>query len=158
MHKPPTPTVPPGMLTFTTTSTGIFSPASATCTLAAGNAPNMAKCSVTYTPSATGKHRITGSYGGDSSHAKSIGAFLGNLSPQPGRSVLLTFNGFDLDDFDNGVGQLDVLVNGQLVADIPAGLNHLTGTGDYKPYQGVAVDFGPFDITSLLVTGQNTIL
>jgi len=152
------PTVPTGMVTFTTNSTGIFSPASATCTLAAGNAPNMAKCSVTYTPSATGKHRITGSYGGDSSHAKSIGAFLVNVRPQPGGSVLLTFNGFDLDDFDNGVGQLDVLVNGQLVADIPAGLNHLTGTGDYKPYQGVAVDFGPFDITSLLVTGQNTIV
>jgi len=71
---------------------------------------------------------------------------------------MLTFNGSDLDDFDSGVGQLHVLVNGQLVADIPAGLNHLIGTGDYQPYQNRAVNFGPFDITSLLVSGQNTIL
>src|SRR5947207_13150711 len=71
---------------------------------------------------------------------------------------MLTFNGSDLDDFDSGVGQLHVLVNGQLVADIPAGLNHPIGTRDYQPYQNSAVEFGPFDITSLLVSGQNTIL
>jgi hypothetical protein len=70
----------------------------------------------------------------------------------------LTFNGFDLDDFDNGVGQLQVLVNGQLVVDIPAGLNNLTGTGDFASYIGANVGFGPFDITDLLVQGQNTIL
>jgi len=70
----------------------------------------------------------------------------------------LTFTAFDVDDFDNGVGQLDVIVNGQLVTDIPAGLNHLTGTGDFKPYQDTVFNFGPFDITSLVVSGQNTIL
>jgi len=71
--------------------------------------------------------------------------------------VLLTFTGSELDDFDNGVGQLNVLVNSQLLVDIPAGLNHLTGSGDYDSYN-TAVFFGPFDITDLLVQGQNTIL
>src|SRR5207237_10430823 len=68
------------------------------------------------------------------------------------------FTGFELDDFNNGVGQLDVSVNGQLVVDIPAGLNHLTGTGDYKAYENAIINFGPFDITSFIVDGQNTIL
>ncbi len=72
--------------------------------------------------------------------------------------VKLTFQGFDLDDFDNGVGQLQVLVNGHLVVDIPAGLNHLSGTGDYLPYQNTWVSFGPFDVTSFVVQGQNTIV
>ena len=72
--------------------------------------------------------------------------------------VQLTFQGFDLDDFDNGVGQLQVLVNGHLVVDIPAGLNHLTGSGDYTPYMNRWVSFGPFDITSFVVQGQNTIV
>jgi hypothetical protein len=101
---------------------------------------------------------ITGSYGGDSTHAQSSGSFNLNVRSRPGGSVVLTFNGFELDDFDNGVGQLAVLVNGQLVVDLPAGLNGLTGTGDYKPYENVAVDFGPFDITNFVVNGQNTIL
>jgi len=65
----------------------------------------------------------------------------------------LTFTGFAVDDFDNGIGQLDVLVNGQLVVDLPAGLNHLTGTGDYQPYENAIVNFGPFDITNLVVDG-----
>jgi hypothetical protein len=152
------PTVPTGTVTFTTNSTGTFNPPSATCTLIAGNGPNQATCSVSYTPTVTGKHLITGSYGGDSSHSKSSDTFTVNVRSLPGESALLTFNGFNVDDFDNGVGQLDVLVNGQLVVDLPAGLNHLTGTGDYKPYENTAVDFGPFDITSFLVNGQNTIL
>ncbi len=72
--------------------------------------------------------------------------------------VKLTFQGFNLDDFDNGVGQLQVFVNGHQVVDIPAGLNHLTGTGDYAPYTNRWVSFGPFDITSFVVQGQNTIV
>jgi PKD repeat protein len=72
--------------------------------------------------------------------------------------VLLTFSGFDLDDFENGVGQLQVFVNGNLVVDIPAGLNHLSGSGDYGPYDNTWVNFGPFDITGFVVQGQNTIL
>jgi len=63
-----------------------------------------------------------------------------------------------MDDFDNGVGQLQVYVNGHLVVDIPAGLNHLTGTGDYTPYTNRWVKFGPFDITSFVIQGQNTIV
>jgi len=101
----------------------------------------MATCSVSYTPTVAGRHVISGSYGGDASHAKSSGSFTVNVRSATGGPVLLTFNGFDFDDFDDGVGQLAVLVNGQLVADIPAGLNHLTGTGDYRPYENAAVDF-----------------
>ena len=62
-----------------------------------------------------------------------------------------------MDDFDNGVGQLQVFVNGHLVVDIPAGLNHLTGTGDYTPYTNRWVKFGPFDITSFVVNGRNNV-
>jgi len=101
---------------------------------------------------------ISGAYSGDSGHNTSSGSFTVNVRPLPGMTVLLTFTAFDVDDFDNGVGQLNVLVNNQLVVDIPAGLNHLTGSGDFKPYEGAIVNFGPFDITSFIVNGQNTIL
>jgi len=116
----------------------------------------MATCSVSYTPKVTGKHLISGAYGGDSSHETSSGSFTLNVRIQRGGPVLLTFNGFELDDFDNGVGQLQVLVNGQLVVDIPAGLNHLTGSGDFDAYD-TNVFFGPFDITSFVVPGRNSI-
>ena len=124
------PTVPTGTVTFTTNAAGTFSPASAICTLVAGNAPKMATCSVSYSPTVSGKQLITGSYNGDSSHAKSSGGFTVNVRSPLSGSVLLTFNGYDLAYVENGVGWLAVLVNGQLVADIPAGLNHLTGTCD----------------------------
>jgi PKD repeat protein len=75
-----------------------------------------------------------------------------------GNPVQLSFQGFNLDDFDNGVGQLQVTVNGHLVVDIPAGLNHLSGTGDFSAYDHVWVSFGPFDITSFVVQGENTIV
>jgi len=101
---------------------------------------------------------ITGSYSGDLGHAPSSGSFTLNARSTPRGQTLLTFRGFDLDDFDNGLGQLQVLVNGQLVVDIPAGLNSLTGTGDYTPYTDTSVRFGPFDIAGLVVQGQNTIL
>ena len=81
-----------------------------------------------------------------------------SVSARTGQPVLLRFKGFDLDDFDNGVGQLQVYVNGNLVVDIPAGLNHLTGSGDYTPYEKTWIDFGPFDITSFVRQGQNTIV
>jgi len=92
------PTVPTGTVTFTTNSAGTFNPASATCTLAAGNAPKMATCSVSYTPTVTGKQLITGSYGGDSSHAKSSGGFAVNVRPPPSGSTLSTFRSFQLDE------------------------------------------------------------
>jgi hypothetical protein len=101
---------------------------------------------------------ITGTYSGDSGHKTSSASFAVNVRSSQGKQVLLTFTGFSLDDFNNGVGQLDVLVNGQLVVDIPAGLNHLTGTGDFKPYENTIVNFGPFDITRFMVNGQNSIL
>src|SRR5262249_9356700 len=71
--------------------------------------------------------------------------------------VILTFRAFDADDFENGVGELQVSVNGNLVVDIPAGLNHLTGSGDYSPYTQTWVSFGPFDISSFITPGKNII-
>jgi len=118
----------------------------------------MATCSVSYTPTVTGHHLIAAAYRGDVTHQASSDSFGVNVRSLQGNQVLLTFTGFELDDFNNGVGQLDVSVNGQLVVDIPAGLNHLTGTGDYKAYENAIINFGPFDITSFIVDGQNTIL
>ncbi len=53
---------------------------------------------------------------------------------------------------------MNVLVNGQIVVDIPAGLNHLTGTGEFDPYEDTWVSFGPFDITSIVTQGKNSIV
>lgn len=100
---------------------------------------------------------ITGSYSGDTGHAHSSGTFVLNVRSPPKGHTTLTFTGFNLDDFDNGIGQLQVFVNGQLVADIPAGLNQLGGSGDYNAYADTRVAFGPFDITGLLVSGQNSV-
>lgn len=100
---------------------------------------------------------ITASYSGDAAHAQSSDVFVLNVRAPPKGHTTLTFTGFNLDDFDNGIGQLQVLVNGQLVADIPAGVNQLTGSGDFNAYADTTVVFGPFDITALLVNGQNTV-
>jgi PKD repeat protein len=116
-------------------------------------------CTVTFTGVAVGTATVTGTYGGDSTHDGSVGTSdTITVSSPTGNPVLLTFRGFDLDDFDNGVGQFQVLVNGHLVVDIPAGLNHLSGSGDYAPYMRTWINFGPFDITSFVVQGQNTIV
>jgi PKD repeat protein len=77
------------------------------------------------------------------------------ISTVTGTTTQLTFDAFDIDDFSNGVGQLSVLVNGHLVVNIPTGQ---TGSGDYKPYDDIWVHFGPFDITSFIVPGENTIV
>jgi len=121
-------------------------------TLNGSNASNVMVFDTGSTPPGNYTITITGASGSLSHSATTT------VTVSGARSVLLTFNGFDLDDFDNGVGQFQVLVNGQLVADIPAGLNNLTGTGDFAPYVGTTVNFGPFDITALLVQGQNTVL
>ena len=65
-----TPSTPTGLVTFRTNSTGTLTPATG-CTLAASTTTGVAACSVTYTPSSTGHHGISGSYGGDSTHAAS---------------------------------------------------------------------------------------
>jgi len=72
-----------------------------------------------------------------------------------GKVVLLTFQGFDIDDCDNGVGQLNVTVNGQQVVNLPP---CPVSTGDNTAFTNKFVSFGPFDITSLVVQGQNTIV
>src|SRR5207237_3562509 len=75
-----------------------------------------------------------------------------------GNPILLTFNGRDIDDFENGIGQLQVLVNGHLVVDIPAGLNHLSGSGDYASYEVKWIVFGTFDFKSIVVLVKNAVL
>ena len=118
----------------------------------------MSTCSVSYTGTVVAHHLITGSYSGDSSHALSSGSFNINVRSVPPGKTTLTFAGFDLDDFENGLGQFQVLVNDHVVAEIPAGVNKLTGSGDYGPYHDVWVNFGPFDVTSFVVQGQNTVV
>jgi hypothetical protein len=107
----------------------------------------------------TGSFSFQAVYSGDANNNANISSCepLTVTSPT-GTAVLLTFSGFNLDDFDNGVGQFQVFVNGNSVVDIPAGLNHLTGSGDFAPYTDTWVKFGPFDITSFVVQGQNTIV
>jgi len=97
---------------------------------------------------------VTGA-SGSLSHSTSVTFAVTSPTGQP---VLLTFQAFDIDDFENGTGQLQVFVNGHLVVDLPSGLNHLSGSGDYAPYDNTWINFGPFDITSFVVQGQNTIL
>jgi PKD repeat protein len=71
-------------------------------------------------------------------------------------AVTLSFQTHDCDDYEHGVGQLDVLANGNLVVNIPAGLFHLAGSGDYAPYTDAWVQLGPFNIATL--QGQNTLV
>jgi hypothetical protein len=143
--------------TGTVTLTATANAASLSCTLspatvAGGSGTSTLSC----TGSAVGSFlvNVTG-VSGSLTHSVSV-AF--NVTSPTTKPVLLTFQGFDLDDFDNGTGQLQVFVNGHMVVDIPSGLNHLTGSGDYRPYDNRWVNFGPFDITSFVVQGQNTIL
>ncbi len=100
------PRVPTGTVTFTTNATGTFSPA-ASCRLVAGNAPHTATCSVSYTPTVTGKQLITGSYSGDSSHTKSFGGFTVNIrSPRSGFALPKFKVTVVVDDFDSHDGLL----------------------------------------------------
>src|SRR3989441_368488 len=66
---------PTGTVGFTTSGTGTF--ATSPCTLTAGMTTGTATCSVTYTPtgSTARTDTITGSYGGDASHATSTNTF-----------------------------------------------------------------------------------
>jgi hypothetical protein len=145
---------------FSSSGAGTFTGSPCTISRPAGFVVPIATCQVTYSPTGAAARTdlITGGYSGDPTHATSTGSFQLTVTQPSGQAVLLTFQAFDIDDFDNGVGQLQVFVNGHLVVDIPAGLNSLTGTGDYLPYQNNWVSFGPFDITSFVVQGQNTIV
>jgi hypothetical protein len=138
-------------LSITTNSTNLSCTLSST-SITGGSGTSTLSC----TASSPGTYLSTVlATSGSLSHSASV-TFIATLPT--GKPVLLTFQGFDLDDFNNGVGQLRVFVNGNLVVDIPAGLNHLSGSGDFSLYDNTWVNFGPFDITSFVVQGQNTIL
>ncbi len=150
------PTMPSGTVDFSSDSSSSFT--GSPCTLSDSGAS--ASCPVSYTPTSlgSGTHTITARYSGDPTHSTSSGAFRLTVTSPPSGEVDLTFQAFDCDDFQHGVGQLDVLINDQLVVNIPAGLNHLHGTGDYAPYDGTWVSFGPFHVTSLVTPGTNTLV
>ena len=69
------PVTPTGTVTFTTNSTGTFTPSSGICTLSPGIAVDNATCSVTYTPTVHALHLITGIYVADSAHQTSSDVF-----------------------------------------------------------------------------------
>src|SRR2546422_1692596 len=77
------------------------------------------------------------------------------ITSPSGNRYLLRFNAFDADQYVNGVGELDVKINGHLVVNIPGGLLHLTGSGSYAPYNERWVAFGSFDISSFVIPGAN---
>jgi hypothetical protein len=62
-------TAPTGTMTFSTDSSGGFTPAN-TCTLGSPTS-NSSSCSVTYTPTSASTHIISGSYSGSTVHASS---------------------------------------------------------------------------------------
>jgi len=72
-----------------------------------------------------------------------------------GQAVILTFQGFDIDDCDDGVGQLTVLVNDKFVVNLPPCTDN---NGDNQQFMNQFASFGPFDITSFVVQGKNTIV
>jgi hypothetical protein len=125
-----------------------------TVTVGAGNSVGPSNV---VTPSTGGTYSFNTVYSGDVSNGPATNACEQLSVTSATQPILLTFRGFDLDDYDNGIGQFQVFVNGHLVVDIPAGLHNLSGSGDYAPYTDRWVSFGPFDITSFVVNGQNIV-
>src|SRR5207247_7685506 len=71
----------------------------------------------------TGNFSFNAVYSGDANNNGAQSACEPLTVASAGKAVLLTFSAFDADDFTNGIGQLQVFVNGHLVVDIPAGLS-----------------------------------
>ncbi|TMI33677.1 PKD domain-containing protein [Candidatus Bathyarchaeota archaeon] len=72
---------PTGSVSFASNSTGTFN--LLTCSLTATATAGAASCSVSYTPSIAGHHKMTGSYAGDSSHTGSSGSATVTVTTQP---------------------------------------------------------------------------
>jgi hypothetical protein len=146
-----------GSATYTVFSNGACTPPgniASRVTVTNGVVPN----SRAVTFNNTGSFSFQAVYGGDSNNNPTTSTCESlTVTSTEGTPVLLTFSAFNADDFDNGVGQLQVFVNGHLVVDIPAGLNNLSGTGDYTPYNLTWVKFGPFDISGFVFNGQNNV-
>jgi parallel beta-helix repeat protein len=142
-----------GTVTYNIFTTGGCTGTSAivsTATVTNGIVPNSA--SKTFTTA--GADSWNAVYSGDTNNS---GATSGceplTVNSPTTKPVLLSFQGFNLDDFDNGVGQLQIQVNGVNVTDIP----HFPGTGDYASYTNKWISFS-IDITSFVHLGQNTIV
>ncbi len=80
------------------------------------------------------------------------------VSVVPPPKVFLTFEAYDASNFKDGIGLLDVSLNGQLVVNVPGGLFQLSGTGHYGPFANIWVTLGPFEVTNLVVRGTNTLV
>jgi len=91
----------------------------------------------------------------DNDGASSPSSSIKVITAPSANRILLTFNAFDADQYVNGVGELDVKINGHLVVNIPGGLLHLTGSGSFAPYNERWVAFGSFDISSFVIPGAN---
>src|SRR5437867_83462 len=81
---------PSGSVGFVSNSTGTFSATS--CTLVSTSTAGVAKCSVSYTPSANGHHGITGTYGGDSTHVGSNGSATETVATQTAQPYALVIS------------------------------------------------------------------
>jgi hypothetical protein len=82
--------IPTGSVTWSSTSTGSFSPGS--CTIAGSG--GSATCSVSFIPSATGTHRVDASYGGSTDHLPSDSSENGAtllIAPDQPPTVSITF-------------------------------------------------------------------
>jgi hypothetical protein len=99
-------------------------------------------------------------YSGDANNSGAASACeLLTVSPTTTQKATLSFQAHDIDDCDNGVGQLTVTVNGHQVTNLPNNCSTLPGgTGDITSNTNARISFGPFDITSFVIPGQNTII
>ena len=79
---------PEGEASFMSDHNGDFTPASAKCELE-GISPDEASCHVTYTPRASGKHLITGTYEGDNNHSTGSASTQLTVTAHPSATTVL---------------------------------------------------------------------
>ncbi len=120
-----------------------------------GDGSNDTGSSVSHVYNATGTFTIALVVIDDSGSTGSTNQVVSVILPT---TVLLTFQAYDAEDFFKDVGALDVRLNGSMVVNIPGGLFQLSGTGHYAPLAKVWADFGPFEITSLVKPGTNSLV
>ena len=94
----------------------------------------------------------------DANGAKSIASHtITVVSTGAGQPILLTFQAFNFTAFHNGIGPLQVLVNGKVVVTFPFVRSATILNPDSAPGANQFISLGPFDITAFVVQGQNNI-